>query len=130
MKKEVKNKNERVITDYNKIDMIDDYNYYSITRIIINKRHKKHKSLTLADTNKYFGYSDGDDSYIGVLTTNKAEFDKVAKDFNILESEKPYLKKYMYDFSVKDLYTLNKNRDFANFLVKYNFTLKLHFDED
>ena len=36
----------------------------------------------------------------------------------------------MYDFSVKDLYTLNKNRDFANFLVKYNFTLKLHFDED
>ena len=130
MKKEVKNKNERVITDYNKIDMIDDYNYYSITRIITNTRGKKRKSLILADTNKYFGYSDGDDSYTSILTTNKTEFDKVAKDFNILESEKPYLKKYMYDFSVKDLCTLNKNRDFANFLVKYNFTLKLHFDED
>ena len=130
MKKQQKTKNGRVITDYNKIDMIDDYNYYSITRIITNTRFKKHKSLTLSDTNKYFGYRDGDDSYISILTTNKAEFDKVAKDFNILESEKPYLKKYMYDFSVKDLYTLNKNRDFANFLVKYNFTLKLHFDED
>ena len=130
MKKEQKNKNGRVITDYNKIDMIDDYNYYSITRIIINTRCKKHKSLILSDTNKYFGYSDGDDSYTSILTTNKVEFDKVAKDFNILESEKPYLKKYMYDFSIKDLYTLNKNRDFANFLVKYNFTLKLHFDED
>lgn len=122
MKKEKTNKNECVMTD--------DFNYYSITRIIINKRCKKHKSLILADTNKYFRYSDGDYSYTSILTTDKTEFDKVAKDFNILESEKPYLKKYMYDFSVKDLYTLNKNRDFANFLVKYNFTLKLHFDED
>ena len=129
MKKEQKNKNGRVITDYNKIDMIDDYNYYSITRTIINTRCKKHKSLVLSDTNKYFQYSDGDDYYFSTLTTNKAEFDKVAKDFNILESEKPYLKKYMYDFSVKDLYTLNKNRDFAKFLVKYNCTLRLYFDD-
>lgn len=121
MKKEKTNKNECV--------MVDDYNYYSITRTITNNRRKKHKSLTLSDTNKYFGYDDGDDYYFSILTTNKAEFDKVAKDFNILESEKPYLKKYMYDFSVKDLYTLNKNRDFAKFLVKYNCTLKLYFDD-
>ena len=130
MKKEVKNKNERVITDYNKIDMTDDFNYYAITRSITNTRRKKRQALILADTNKYFGYKNGDDFYISGLTGNKTEFDQVVKDFNILESEKPYLKKYMYDFSVKDLCTLNKNRDFAKFLVKYNFTLKLHFDED
>lgn len=129
MKKEQKNKNERVITDYNEIDMIDDFNYYSITRTITNTRCKKHKSLTLSDTNEYFGYSDGDDYHLSILTTNKVEFDKIAKDFNILESEKQYLKKYMYDFSVKDLYTLNKNRDFAKFLVKYNCTLRLYFDD-
>ena len=76
MKKEQKNKNGRVITDYNKIDMIDDYNYYDITRTIINTRCKKHKSLTLSDANKYFQYSDGDDYYFSTLTLL---CDKVAK---------------------------------------------------
>lgn len=122
MKKEETNKNECVMTD--------DFNYYCITRSIKNTRRKKRQALILADTNKYFGYKNGDDFYISSLTRNKTEFEQVVKDFNILESEKPYLKKYMYDFSVKDLCTLNKNRDFAKFLVKYDFTLKLHFDED
>ena len=103
----------------------------SITWAISNTRLKKFPILICSE---YLNYTyvnvNEKEINIGFIEDFDVIYDKVAKAFNILESEKPYFTKYMYDFSYKDLYTLDKNSDFAKFLAKYNFELQIVSDED
>ena len=117
--------NEFILRMQNKND-----SNYSIAWSIKNTRLKKCPVLIYSEVGEYFEYADADECCISDFISCEIIYDKVVKNFNILESEKLYLTKLMYDFSVKDLYTLDKSNDFAKFLVKYNFTLKLHVDED
>lgn len=107
----------------------DDLNC-SITWTIGNPRVKNYPILIRYEGDEYFGYMNEDDVSVGRASNYKVLYDDVVKDFNILESEKPYLAKCMHDFSVKDLCTLDTNSDFAKFLAKYNFELHVQFDED
>lgn len=106
-----------------KMENKDDFNC-KIVWSIKNDRLKSCPELIHSEGGKYFAYANGDDFCISP-TGNKKLYNRVVKDFNILESEKLYLKKYMYDFSVKDLYTLDTNTDFVKFLHKYNFNLRV-----
>lgn len=119
-----KMQNEFILRMQNK----DDSNY-SIAWSIKNTRLKNYPVLIYSEVGKYFAYVDADEICISDFISCEIIYDKVVKDFNILESEKPYLAKCMYDFSVKDLYTLDKSSDFAKFLVKYNFELHVESDD-
>ena len=116
--------NEFILRMQNK----DDSNY-SIAWSIKNTRLKKCPVLIYSEVCKYFAYVDADEICISDFISCEILYDKVVKNFNILESEKLYLTKLMYDFSVKDLYTLDKSNDFAKFLVKYNFELHVESDD-
>lgn len=107
----------------------DDFNC-SITWSIKNTRLKNYPVLIYSEADECFAYVDKDELNISDFISCKIIYDKVVKNFNILESEKPYLAKCMYDFSVKDLYTLDKSSDFAKFLVKYNFELHFEYGEN
>lgn len=105
----------------------DDSNC-SIAWSIKNTRLKNCPVLIYSEAGEYFAYVDAYEIDISDFISCEIIYDKVVKNFNILESEKPYLAKCMYDFSVKDLDTLDKSSDFAKFLVKYNF--ELHFESN
>ena len=131
----------------------DDFNC-SITWSIKNTKLKKSPVLIYSEVDEYFAYEDVDELYISDFISCEMMYDKVVKNFNILESEKPYLAKLMYDFSVKDLDTFDESSDFsinldkcmydfsvkdldtfdessdfAKFLAKYNFELRFESDE-
>ena len=106
----------------------DDFNC-KIGWSIKNTKLKNYPVLIYSEVGKYFAYVDADEIYMSDFISCEIIYDKVVKDFNILESEKQYLAKCMYDFSVKDLYTLDKGSDFAKFLVKYNFELHVESDD-
>lgn len=132
----------------------DDFNC-SITWSIKNTRLKNCPVLIYSEVDEYFTCVDVDELYISDFISCDIMYDKVVKNFNILESEKPYLAKlmydfsikdldtydessdfainltkYKYDFSVKDLDTFDESSDFAKFLAKYNFELQIVSDED
>ena len=119
-----KMQNEFILRMQNK----DDSNY-SIAWSIKNTRLKNYPVLMYSEFGKYFAYVDADEICISDFISCEIIYDKVVKNFNILESEKPCLAKCMYDFSVKDLYNLDKSSDFAKFLVKYNFELHVESDD-
>ena len=106
----------------------DDFNC-SITWSIKNTKIKKCPVLIYSEVDEYFAYVDADELYISDFISCEIMYDKVVKNFNILESEKPYLAKLMYDFSVKDLDTFDESSDFAKFLAKYNFELHVESDD-
>ena len=131
----------------------DDFNC-SITWSIKNTKLKRCPVLIYSEVDEYFAYVDADELYISDFISCEIMYDKVVKNFNILESEKPYLAKlmydfsvkdldtfdessdfvrnltkYMYDFSVKDLDTFDESSDFAKFLAKYNFELHVESDD-
>ena len=108
-----------------KIENKDNFNF-SISWSISNPRLKNYPVLIYSEAGESFAYVDKDELCISDFISREILYDKVVKNFNILESEKPYLVKCMNDFSVKDLYTLDRSSDFAKFLVKYNF--ELHFE--
>lgn len=64
-------------------------------------------------------------SMVEDITDPDEVFELVMKDFNMLESEKPYLEKLIYDdnFKVTDLLRLDENDGFWKFLRKYNFRI-------
>ena len=107
----------------------DDFNC-SITWSIKNTKLKRCPVLIYSEVDEYFAYVDADELHISDFISCEIMYDKVVKNFNILESEKPYLAKLMYDFSVKDLDTFDESSDFAKFLAKYNFELQIVSDED
>ena len=107
----------------------DDFNC-KIVWSIKNSKLKKSPVLIYSEVDEYFAYVDADELYISDFISCEIMYDKVVKNFNILESEKPYLAKLMYDFSVKDLDTFDESSDFAKFLAKYNFELQIVSDED
>ena len=100
-----KMQNEFILRMQNK----DDSNY-SIAWSIKNTKLKNYPVLIYSEVGKYFAYVDADEICISDFISCEILYDKVIKNFNILESEKPCLAKCMYDFSVKDLYTLDKER--------------------
>lgn len=106
----------------------DDFNC-SIAWSIKNTRLKNYPVLIYSEVGEYFAYVDADEIFMSDFISREIIYDKVVKNFNILESEKPYLAKCMYDFSVKGLYTLDKSSDFAKFLVKYNFELHVESND-
>ena len=106
----------------------DDFNC-KIVWSIKNTKLKRCPVLIYSEVDEYFAYVDADELYISDFISCEIMYDKVVKNFNILESEKPYLAKLMYDFSVKDLYNLDKSNDFSKFLVKYNFELHVESDD-
>lgn len=106
----------------------DDFNC-KIGWSIKNAKLKKCPVLIYSEAGEYFAYVDTDELCISDFISCEIIYDKVIKNFNILESEKPYLAKCMYDFSVKDLYTLDKSSDFVKFLVKYNFELHVESND-
>ena len=111
-----------------KIQNKDDFKC-SITWSISNARLKNHPVLIYSENDEGFAYVDVYEYCISDFISCEIIYDKVVKDFNILESEKQYLAKCMYDFSVKDLYTLDKSSDFAKFLAKYNFEFHIGYNE-
>ena len=119
-----KMQNEFILRMQNK----DDSNY-SIAWSIKNTKLKNYPVLIYSEVGKYFAYVDTDEMCFSDFISCEIIYDKVINNFNILESEKPCLAKCMYDFSVKDLYTLDKGSDFAKFLVKYNFELHVESDD-
>ena len=106
----------------------DDFNC-SITWSIKNTKLKRCPVLIYSEADEYFTYVDADELHISDFISCEIMYDKVVKNFNILESEKPYLAKLMYDFSVKDLDTFDESSDFAKFLAKYNFELHVESDD-
>ena len=106
----------------------DDFNC-SIAWSIKNTKLKKYPVLIYSEVGEYFAYVDADELYISDFISCEIMYDKVVKNFNILESEKPYLAKLMYDFSVKDLDAFDESSDFAKFLAKYNFELHIESDD-
>ena len=112
-----------------KIQNKDDFNF-SISWSISNPRLKNYPVLIYSEVGEHFAYVDADEINISDFISCEIIYDKVVKNFNILESEKQYLEKYMSVFSVKDLYTLCKSSDFAKFLAKYNFELHVESGEN
>lgn len=107
----------------------DDFNF-SISWSISNHILKNYPVLIYSEVGENFAYVDAYEINISDSISCEIIYDKVVKNFNILESEKPYLAKCMYDFSAKDLYTLDTNSDFAKFLAKYNFELHVESGEN
>lgn len=107
----------------------DDFNF-SISWSISNTRLKNYPVLIYSGAGENFAYVDRDERIISDFLSWEIIYDKVVKNFNILESEKTCLEKCMCIFSVKDLYTLCKSNDFAKFIAKYNFELHVESGEN
>ena len=57
---------------------------------------------------------------------NKADiFEQVVKDFNMPDEDKPYLWKFLTDFSIDQFLKGEISYDFITFLLKYNFRVAL-----
>lgn len=57
---------------------------------------------------------------------NKADiFEQVVKDFNMPDEDKPYLWKFLTDFSIDQFFKGEISYDFITFLLKYNFRVAL-----
>ena len=57
---------------------------------------------------------------------NKADiFEQVVKDFEMPDEDKPYLWKFLTDFSIDQFFKGEISYDFIMFLLKYNFRVAL-----
>lgn len=57
---------------------------------------------------------------------NKADiFEQVVKDFEMPDEDKPYLWKFLTDFSIDQFFKGEISYDFITFLLKYNFRVAL-----
>ena len=127
MKKEVKNKNGRVITDYNKIDMTDEeYRKYVFKNLFwwsIQLNENEPFPVVYGSAGGFIRYDTEDFSHIRFTENNKEVIDSIIKEFKMLESERQYLIKLVRCISAHEALSEcnDSNSDFGKFLKKYNF---------
>lgn len=83
----------------------------------VTRLSKSHWDCTL-------DYLDDKDMLPGICNI-KDIFEQVVKDFNMPDEDKPYLWKFLTDFSIDQFFKGEISYDFIMFLLKYNFRVAL-----